>query len=179
MTYILDFLIHGPGILLTLEHGLDGLPAGRHIVEILLLARLLLLSLAELLGYLVSHVDRIEQGLNVEQLALGPVVQVEVGVLQIHFQVVCLFELLVAEHHLVFLALDVVRQIQLLVLVQNTQKVVVVCVVLRLVLHVNRNFLLHFSQKWHDLSGEVLELLALSVKGLLLDWIVHVLLNIE
>ena len=105
-------------------------------------------------------------------------IKVEVWILQVHFQCVLFLEFLVSEYQLFFLAFDIVRQVELLVLIKNTEEVIVVGVVLGFILHEDCNLLLHFSEQWHYLPGKVLELLAFAVQRLLLHWVVHVFLDV-
>lgn len=145
-TYVLYFRGHASGIFFVLEKSLDGLPASRHVIHVFLRSCLLLFGLAKFLLKLVTSIDCVSDCFDVKQLALAPVIKVEVWVLQVHFQTVFFLEFLVSKYHLVLLTFNIVRQVELLVLVKNTEEVVVVGVVLRFILHKDSNLLLHFFE---------------------------------
>jgi hypothetical protein len=125
---------------------------------------------------------------DIKDFSLNPVVNIEIRVFHGFAKGGDLFfdcfggsfrVLGVAENHLGLLAVDIDSQVELLVFVKHLQEHLIVLDAGALGVHVLRNLPLHSFEERQHLFGEVLELLALLVKSVFLNWIVKMVFDIQ
>ena len=135
ITYRFDSVYHVSRVFIGLENGSNGLFTHGHVVQVRLRILLLLLVLLDSLLNLVLGLESFVECVNIKLFALCPVIQVEEWILQVfacrrdnilHGLIILSPMLFVGEDHLGGVTVHISRQVELLVLVEEVHKVLLV-----------------------------------------------------
>lgn len=168
---VFDLVGERTRITLVLEEGGDGLLALAHILQVLLSVTLFLFQVFDGGLASVAFGDSFVDGLKIENFTLGPVVNVDVGVLQfasdfvhasLHLGVVW-----VCQYELSHVHISVVLKVHVLVTSSRLVQILIALITLELSLHHLGSLALDLVEEWFHSLKEHLELSDLGCVGFL------------